>query len=44
MDIYLQVGIFTILNKVYHHVQVIFFVEYYIKLDNEEAYWLFDTI
>ena len=44
MDICHQVGIFIILNKVYHHVEMIFSVEYYFDLDNEEAYWLFDTI
>ena len=44
MDIYVQVVMFIILNKVYNHVEIICSVEYYIELDNEEAYWLFDTI
>ena len=44
MDICHQVGIFIILNKVYHHLELIFSVEYYFELDNEEAYWFFDTI
>ena len=38
MDICQQVGIFIILNNVYHHVEMIFSVEYYFDLDNEEAY------
>ena len=44
MDIYGKVGIFIILNKAYNQFEIICSVEYYIELDNEEAYWLFDTI
>ena len=44
MDIYGKVGIFIILNKAYNKFEIICSVEYYIELDNEEAYWLFDTI
>ena len=44
MDIYGKVGLFIILNKACNQFEIICSVEYSIELDNEEAYWLFDTI